>query len=191
MAKVHQFSDGEHRSVMGVAQAASPVVCLPYISSPLAIAWLVIAVIVDSFDSVIVRRSLTHIGEKVQKCFAPPIAYRNSPAAIIGKMLVFPVVTAAPHVAPHEEFRGVSAPVDSSSFASGLATQTAAGASISAFEFLNGYRLFISAIASAEPARMFFACALFVRAKSNQATKSVIRGNRHVSMYHNEWGTAT
>lgn len=191
MAKLHQFSDGEHRSVVGIAQATAPIICLPDVRRPLAIARFVIAIVVNSFDSMFVRRALAHIGKKVQKRLAPSIAYRNAPTAVIGKMFISGVVAAASHIAPHQEFWGVSSPVDSSSFAGRLAAKTAAGPRPSVFQTFYGNRFFLAAVAAAKPAWMFFVDALFARSKSDQAAKSVVWGNRHASMYHNELGATT
>jgi len=78
---------------------ASFVVCLLYSSSPTAIFWLVIAIIINSVY-LIAKRARPHIRNKIIKASKPPITNGDAPAAIILPTPVVGIVAAPLHARP-------------------------------------------------------------------------------------------
>jgi hypothetical protein len=78
-------------------------------SGPAAIAWLVVAVVVDAIKGCAFR-SRPHVGEEVFKC-APTGAELDATASVILVRRVFLVCTSALHCAPRGIFRRLKAAV--------------------------------------------------------------------------------
>ncbi len=75
------------------------IVLLLFISSPSAIAWLIIAIIVDAVNAVKIRRSPSHVRNEVVETFQPTLADSNSTPSVI-----FLVFTSAYHTHPYCKF---------------------------------------------------------------------------------------
>lgn len=125
-------------------------------SRPLAVARLVMAFAVDSLQSVLGRRSLSHVGNKVREGVEPAVANVDSTASVAW---MGAKTAAFAHGAPNAVFWCIAGSVRAKASAGLVALKAAAAFGVSAVQLVRGYVQRLSAFASANPlAYMAAAC---------------------------------
>ena len=119
--------------------------------SPFAVPRFIPVIILDPFQRVLRRMSLTHILEKCFKRIAPAVTNRNTPGSIIAIRARSRVVTAAYHVPPCHVFRRASEAMLEASLSCLVAAETSAAFGVAGHKggTDNGY--VVSAVTSALP----------------------------------------
>jgi len=125
-------------------------------SRPLAVAWLVMAFAVDSLQSVLGRRSRSHVGNEVREGVKPAVANVDSTASVTW---MGTKAAAFAHGAPNAVFGRIAGSVRAKASAGLVALKTAAAFGVSAIQLVRGYVQRLSAFASTNPlANMAAAC---------------------------------
>ena len=117
-------------------------------SRPLAVARLVMAFAVDSLQSVLGRRSRSHVGNKVREGVEPAVANVDSTASVAW---MGAKTAAFAHGAPNAVFGCIAGSVRAKASAGLIALKAAAAFGVSAIQLVGGYVQRLSAIASANP----------------------------------------
>lgn len=125
-------------------------------SRPLAVARLVMAFAVDSLQSVLGRRSLSHVGNEVREGVKPAVANVDSTASVAW---MGTKAAAFAHRTPNAVFGRIAGSVRAKASAGLVALKAAAAFGVSAIQLVRGYVQRLSAFASANPlAYMAAAC---------------------------------
>jgi hypothetical protein len=117
-------------------------------SRPLAVARLVMAFAVDSLQSVLGRRSLSHVGNKVREGVEPAVANVDSTASVAwmgAKTASFA------HGAPNAVFGCIAGSVRAKASAGLIALKASAAFGIAVIELVGGYVARLATLASANP----------------------------------------
>lgn len=131
------------------------VAMLLFVSCPPAIAWLVIAVVIDSVKRIALR-CLPHIGEEPLKAamrIAPAFANFDAASPIVRIARLVRFVATPPHINPDAVRPSLGKAVRSSPIAGGLSPVTTAGLALPTDELIPTHKLFGSANAHAAPHR--------------------------------------
>lgn len=123
---------------------------LPFASSPHAILWRVIAVIVDAFNRQIASWAFAHVSKEVLKC-VPAFAYFNAASSISMKILDMRIAATLAHRPPNRVFRRVTSAVSAKSIRTDLAVQTAARLRVPGTEGIAKDGWCVTTCASAKP----------------------------------------
>lgn len=117
-------------------------------SRPLAVARLVMAFAVDSFQSVLWRRSQAHVGNEVREGVKPAVANVDSTASVAW---MGAKAAAFAHGAPNAVFGRIAGSVRAKASAGLVALKAATAFGVSTIQLVRGYVQRLSAFASANP----------------------------------------
>lgn len=155
-------------------------------SRPLAVAWLVVAVVVHSFKTVAFWL-LAHISKEVCEVF-PSLAHLDSTTAIARKSVNTRIFTAVNHASPERVFAGYSA--DTAAMAqlnlADLFGECAAAAlRVTGAQFLRLYGRFLAAVTTTNPRRVIelVARATLDGHQSSKALSGNFNGFHGVELY--------
>lgn len=125
-------------------------------SRPFAVARLVMAFAIDSLQSVLGRRSRSHVGNEVREGVEPAVANVDSTASVAR---MGTNAAAFAHGSPNAPFSGIAHSMRAKTGAGLVALKAAAAFGISVVQFVCWYVQRLSAFASANPlANMAAAC---------------------------------
>lgn len=167
-----------------LAIATCIVVLLPH-RCPSAVAWFVVPIVVDSVDTVKIRRSASHVDEEVL-VGVPVFANRDATSAVVFEHAVVCVLAPAEHSRPRSVLGGffTIAPFTmSSAFLSTLHSEFDAEAPtrfrLAVSQHVTAQRFFLPTVASAKP-RELLADALLGQAQDDPSTAT---SSGHVSFH--------
>lgn len=117
-------------------------------SRPLAVAWIVMAFAVDSLQSVLGRRSLSHVRNEVRKGVKPAVANVDSTASVAW---MGAKTAAFAHRTPNAVFGRIAGSMRAKASASLVTLKAAAAFCVSAIQLVRRYVQHLPAITSANP----------------------------------------
>lgn len=111
----------------------SPIVGLLFCCCPIAIVWLIIAIVIFPFDAVLRGGPVSHVYEKIfEKLPSPAYFYSSFPVKAIGS--VVEVIASTVHCHPDSIFGGITLAVTSQPRSTGFAGGTSARSAFSMSE---------------------------------------------------------
>lgn len=136
-------------------QAVSPVLGLLTISGPAAVAWLIVAIVVDAFNRMFGRRTRTHVAVEVQEIIGPSLAYTDTPESVVlvplGRMT--PGLHASPLLVLDTKVAARGVAMSSCAFGRKFTGQAAAASRITCHKVNGRYDSACAALAPAKPCR--------------------------------------
>jgi len=127
LAFLRPFHKQLNPTVVFEKSVVAPISVLLYACSPVAIIGRVWAIVVTALNSVFLRWSRPHVGEKIRKRLTPAVAHEDSSASVILVTAIFPVLAALADVLPDKRFRCFASSMGTVSIPSPFSLKTAAG----------------------------------------------------------------